>query len=322
MLTWPILIGVISVLAFRWRGGDRPITIALIGLTPFLALPLVGAVLGAWRSRSRLLRIATAAVTALFVVWMNPVSAVVGCRGDATESAITVYTANVLFDVGRAPDIASSILANEADIILLQEVRSNFLVELESDPRLDIYPHRVGGPAASGKVIWSRWPITESSVDPFVVSQLVRATIDSPQGSFEVTNVHTLAPIAPGNVPSWQAQFGQLAQVDTGTPRIMAGDFNATEDHRPMRELLGQGWTDVHEPKGCGFDATWPIGQTSRLPFPVYRLDHVLITDDFEVLDVRFGDPAGSDHIPVVAELQIGPGRLGSRAVEAPVAGE
>ena len=89
-----------------------------------------------------------------------------------------------------------------------------------------------------------------------------------------------------------------------------------------MRDLLGQGWTDVHEPKGCGLDATWPTGHTTRLPIPVYRLDHVLVTDDFEVLDVRFGDPAGSDHIPVVAELQVGSGRLGSRAVDAPVTGE
>ncbi|MEL6980940.1 MAG: endonuclease/exonuclease/phosphatase family protein [Actinomycetota bacterium] len=317
MLTWPVLIGVITILALRWRGGDRPITVALIGLTPLLILPLVGAAIGAWRSRSRLLRAVTAAITALFLVWMNPVSAVVGCRGDATASAITVYTANVLFDVGQPSDIASSILANDADIILLQEVRSGFVADLEADPRLDIYPHRVGGSNASGKVIWSRWPITDSTVDGFVVSQLLTATIDSPQGSIEVTNVHTLAPVSAGNVAPWQAQFGQLGQLDTSSAQILAGDFNATEDHRPFRDLLGQGWTDAHEPKGCGFDATWPTGNASPLPVPIYRLDHVLVTDHFEILDLRFADPAGSDHIPVVVELQLGHGRLESRAVEA-----
>lgn len=317
MLTWPVLLGAITVLALRWRGGDRSVSIALIGLTPALAIPLAFAVIGAWRSRSRLLRVVTAAVTALFLVWMNPVSAVVGCRGDAPRSAITVYTANVLFDTGRAPDIASSILANEADVILLQEVRRDFLDGLESDPRLDLYPNRAGGPEASGTVIWSRWPLQDVAVERFVVSQRLSATVVSPQGDFEISSIHTLAPSAPDNVGAWQAQFRQLEQLDTASPTVLAGDFNATEDHRPFRELLGRGWTDAHEPKGCGFDATWPTGSSWRLPIPIYRLDHVLVTDHFDVLDLRLADPGGSDHIPVVAELQLAQARLESRAVEA-----
>lgn len=317
MLTWPVLLGAITVLALRWRGGDRSVSIALIGLTPALAIPLAFAVIGAWRSRSRLLRVVTAAVTALFLVWMNPVSAVVGCRGDAPRSAITVYTANVLFDTGRAPDIASSILANEADVILLQEVRRGFLDGLESDPRLDLYPNRAGGPEASGTVIWSRWPLQDVAVERFVVSQRLSATVVSPQGDFEISSIHTLAPSAPDNVGAWQAQFRQLEQLDTASPTVLAGDFNATEDHRPFRDLLGRGWTDAHEPKGCGFDATWPTGSSWRLPIPIYRLDHVLVTDHFDVLDLRLADPGGSDHIPVVAELQLAQARLESRAVEA-----
>lgn len=316
MLTWPILLGAITVLALRWRGGDRSLSIALIGLTPALAIPLAFATIGAWRSRSRLLRVVTSAVVALFLVWMNPVSAVVGCRGDAPQSAITVYTANVLFDTGRAPDIASSILADEADVILLQEVRRGFLDGLEADPRLSIYPHRAGGPETSGTVIWSRWPLQDITVERFVVSQRLSATVESPQGNFEISTIHTLAPSAPDNVGAWQAQFRQLEQLDTSRPSVLAGDFNATEDHRPFRDLLGQGWTDAHEPKGCGFDATWPTGPNWRLPLPVYRLDHVLVTDDFEVLDLRLADPGGSDHIPVVAELRLGQARLGSRAVD------
>ncbi len=309
------------VLALRWRGGDRSISLAIIGLTPALAIPLAAAAIGAWRSRSRVLQVVTAAVTALFLVWMNPASAVVGCRGDAPTSAITVYTANVLFDTGRASDIAASIVANEADVVLLQEVRWGFFDEFMADPRLDGYPHRQGRPDTSGNVIVSRWPLRDVSLDRFVVSAMLSVTVESPQGDFRISNIHTQAPTETQDVWAWKEQFTQLGQLDTSAPAVLGGDFNATADHRPFREVLGQGWTDVHEPKGCGFDATWPTGSHSPLPFPVYRLDHVLVTEHFEVLEVRLADPGGSDHVPVVAELRLGDeARLSSRAVD-PTAG-
>ncbi len=317
LVAWPILAGVVFWLLQRRAGAERPLVIAVLGLTPLLAVPLVVAALGAWQSRSRVLQGATAAVAAGFLVTMNPVSAVVGCRGDAPADAITVYTANVLFDTGRPGDIAASIEANGADVILFQELTWDVLQALRAEPRLDVYAHRTegDGPSASGKTIWSRWPISEVVVEPFVASRIVSATVDSPQGPFRVTNVHTAAPSSRSTVWPWLRQFDQLAQLPSDEPALLAGDFNATGDHRPFRELLDRGWTDVHEPKGCGFDATWPADPPIRVPF--YRLDHVLVSDHFEVLEVRLADPAGSDHLPVVAELQLTEPRLRSQPVDA-----
>ena len=303
------------MLALRWRGGDRPAELAIIGLTPFLALPLVALVVGAWRSRSAGLRVATALVLASFLVAMNPVSAVVGCGGEAPEDAVTIYTANVLRGGGRPVDIAGAIVAEGADVVVLQELTWDVLQELRADPRLDAYPHRSDGGehAVSGKAIWSRWPLSDIEIEPFAVSRLVSATVESPDGPFRVANIHTAAPMAAANVGPWKAQFEQLRSLGLDQPRILAGDFNATGDHRPFRDLLDRGWTDVHEPKGCGYDATWPTGRLT--PVPVYRLDHVLVTDHFEVLDVRLADPAGSDHRPVVAELRLRQAQLQSRAL-------
>ncbi|MEM9563455.1 MAG: endonuclease/exonuclease/phosphatase family protein [Actinomycetota bacterium] len=317
VLTWPALVAVVGALLLRYQGADRPLTVALVGLTPTLVLPLTLAALGTWWSRSTATRAATAAVAAVFLVTMNPVSAVVGCRGHAPADAITVYSANVLFDTGRPADIAASAVASGADVIVLQEVTWNTLQELKAQPALDDYAYRSNagerGPV-SGKIIWSRWPLSDVTVEPFVASRSLSATVESPQGSFRLTNVHTAAPSSRTTVWPWQVQFEQLRQVPTTEPAVLAGDFNATGDHRPFRQLLDQGWTDVHEPKGCGFDATWPA--RGPIPTPFYRLDHVLVTDHFEVLDVRLGDPAGSDHIPVITELQLGEARLGSRAVD------
>lgn len=316
VLTWPILAGVVLGLLLRQRGTNRAELVALIGLAPALAAPLVVTALGAWRSRSTPLRVATALVTGSFLVAMNPVSAVAGCGGESASDSFTLYTANVLSGGGRPSEIADSILANGADVITLQEVDGGILQGLRDDPRLaEAYPYRSDDLAewATGRIIWSRWPLTDVTIDNFVVSHLVSATVESPYGPFRVTSVHTLSPTDNGKVGPWMAQFDQLSQVPTDTPRIMAGDYNATADHRPFRELLDSGWTDAHEPKGCGYDATWPVDP--RVPVPFYRLDHVLVTDDFEVLDVGLGDPAGSDHLPVVAEIRLAGPELRSRSL-------
>ena len=68
-----------------------------------------------------------------------------------------------------------------------------------------------------------------------------------------------------------------------------------------LLQEVGQGWTDVHDDKGCRADPTWP---TDGLPFPVMRLDHILVTDDFEVLSTEMGDPGGSDHYPVISRIR------------------
>lgn len=315
VLTWPILGAVAAVLWARHDGGDRAATVALVGFTPALAAPLAAAALGAWRSNSTTLRAATALIAGYFLVMMNPVSAVIGCGGQSTAGDITIYTANVLVGGGRPSEVADSILAESADVFLLQEVSDSFLQSLLADERMvRTYPYRSHPEdwGHAGRIIWSRWPLTDSTNESFVTSRLVSTTVQSPQGPFRLTNIHAQAPDNGPKIGPWKAQFAQLAEIDTLAPAVMAGDFNATGDHRPFRTLLDRGWTDVHEPKGCGFGATWPID--NRVPVPFYRLDHVLVTDHFEVRDLRFGRPGGSDHLPVITELQLSPDQLISRS--------
>ena len=222
----------------------------------------------------------------------------------------------MLVDGGRADEIAASIVDNGADIVLLQEARWELLEGLRDDPRMADLAHRSDGSngASSGTVIWSRWPLADVRKEPFVSSTRVTATVETPSGPIGVSSIHTTAPARPDHVWAWRSQFQQLAAIETGTPRILGGDFNATADHRPFRGLIDQGWTDAHDPKGCGIDATWPVGRLS--PIPLMRLDHILVTDDFEVLSTRLADPGGSDHLPVVTDLRLTGSRIDSPSVE------
>ena len=305
LVGWSLLILVVTVLRLRAGTPGHPLVIAVVGLTPFLAAPLVAAATSAWASGRRSLRAATALVTVAFFVSISPVDAVVGCGTESTADEITLYTANVLFFEGRPDDIAASIAIADPDIVVLQEMRGQFASELAADPRMAGYVHRStdtsGAPESTA--VWSRWPIARTEIERLGSVPVAHNLIESPHGSFEVTGIHLTAPAVPANVGPWLDELSAMATYETASPRILAGDFNATTDHRPFREVLDRGWTDVHEIKGCGFDATWPVGR--GLPFPVLRLDHVLVTGHFDVLSVDFGDPGGSDHRPVITTVRL-----------------
>lgn len=305
VITCLALASVVVALVLRWGSPSRPLLIAIAGLMPLFAVPLVIGVAGSLLSKSPTLRVVAAVITASFLYTTSPVDAVIGCRAESAADEITVYTANVLSGVGRQSDIAEAILRADPDVFVLQEVTWEFVEPLRDNPSLAQYQYRTDDTpsAGHGKLVWSRWPIADVTVDRIAESELINARIAGPTGEFTVTAVHTLAPVLPENVPIWQTQLAQLTTVDQEAPRLMAGDFNATTDHRPFRRLLDSGWTDVHDRKGCGFDTTWPID--GQLPFAVYRLDHVLVSDHFEVLGVRLGEPGGSDHLPVIASIRL-----------------
>lgn len=301
------------LLILRWRDVSHPLTIAIVGIMPLLAIgPLVVGVLGALWSRSVTLRVLAALTVLPFLYTTSPANAVIGCRADdaATsdaENVFTIYTANVWFESpGGLPDeIGAAIAAEDPDILFLQEVQWDFLTALHLDSRLNGYVYRTtdmqGLPIQD--MVWSRWPIQDASFSGLANARLVEATIQSPTGPIIVSPIHLQAPVTRNDADFWKAQHRLLSEIDRSSPRILAGDFNATRDHQPFRNLLNTGWTDVHEKKGCGFNATWPVG--GRIPAPLMRLDHVLVTEHFDVLDVRLGTPGGSDHLPVISTLRL-----------------
>lgn len=303
VIGWPLILAITVVLVLRWRDVDEVYLVAIVALTPFLLVPLVLADVAAWFSRSTALRIAAAAVTAACLFTVAPFDAVVGCRPSSADGAITILTANVLASGGRAGAIAANIAEADPDIVLLQEVNSSFLDELSDEQILEAWPHRSNEVSAiqSRALVWSKWPLSDLELDPQAADHFVQARVEAPQGPFTVAVLHIASPISGDDLQLWHEQFETLGRLSTAEPMVMGGDFNATEDHRPFRNLLDQGWTDVHDDKGCGPDLTWP---TRGLPFPVMRLDHILVTDHFEVLSTELGDPGGSDHHPVISRIR------------------
>ncbi len=81
--------------------------------------------------------------------------------------------------------------------------------------------------------------------------------------------VHTRPPL--GDAQDWAADLNAVrgAAVDEGGPLMIVGDFNATLDHLPMRDLKGRGFDDAAAEARSRWQPTWPsAGEVSVLGVP------------------------------------------------------
>jgi endonuclease/exonuclease/phosphatase (EEP) superfamily protein YafD len=83
-------------------------------------------------------------------------------------------------------------------------------------------------------------------------------------------------------------------------PLIVAGDFNAVEDHGPMQALHRLGLKSATDVAGAGWLPTYPANR--RIP-PLLPIDHVLINEDLTASSVTSFALAGSDHRGLLATL-------------------
>lgn len=300
---WVLVAAIVGGLYLRWTTPSSSLLIGLVGVAPLLVLPLLALGFTSWRAEAYSLRLAGLALAAAYLATFASFDSVVGCGPEASDDALVVYTHNVQRGRGDPAAVAASVAASGADVVVLQEVWSRFMDELGRRPELGPYRYRTSEPAddTTGLAVWSRHPITEATVDRLAGVPTLRTRIETPSGSLALDAVHTTAPISDRFVDMWEAQLAGLAAYDTSAPAVMAGDFNATMDHGQFRDLIAAGWTDAHEPKGCGFDATWPSGGRG---VPILRLDHVLVTDHFDVLGLELGTSDGSDHLSVTATIR------------------
>jgi endonuclease/exonuclease/phosphatase family metal-dependent hydrolase len=198
------------------------------------------------------------------------------------------------------------VTAHRVDVLAVQEVTPESQAALRAAGIGGVLPHwhliaaRAGSPPAAAGAVWSRLPIlARSAVAGEFEQPTVRLAV--PGGlDVEVTAVHATPPRTPRSVSRWTADLAALPAPEPGVLRVLAGDFNATLDHRALRRVLASGYRDAAWTDGAALRATWtPL----RLPHPRLTLDHVLVDPRIGVAAVAVARVAGSDHRAVVAEL-------------------
>lgn len=314
IFAWPSLFG-----AQQWPIVAHVVALRGLALTCAAALVIVLLLISLLSAAARGF---TAALALVLVLFIGLNGAVIASRGigpgtfeTKSPGDLTVLTWNTLGDSPSAEQVAQLILETDADIVALPETTRGHAAEIASI---------VG---RSGHPMWAhtyaRDEITKSRSTSLLTSAelgtytfrsdasptrqfpTLVARPDSGQGP-TIIAVHAVAPI-PRYLDSWRDDLRNLATLCTGNV-IMAGDFNATLDH--FAALTDTPGTDLGDCRsaasaaGSGSVGTWPTSIPGFLGAPI---DHVMATDGWRITGARVvesHDKSGSDHRPVVAQLQ------------------
>ncbi|MBT8107073.1 MAG: endonuclease/exonuclease/phosphatase family protein [Gammaproteobacteria bacterium] len=240
-----------------------------------------------------------AAVNASFVVpWYTDAPPEMGA------SELTLLNANVHARNGAHQKLLDLIAAEQPDLVVLQEVTPEWaksLQHLAAD-----YPHRLVEPrdGSFGIALLSRYPLSSSvSIDSGPGSPpILVATVNVDGVEIAVIGVHPVIPLPQRNFEARNAQLQRIGRLlqKSQNPRILIGDLNVTMWDLHYESLENRTWLR-NARRGFGVVPTWP----TFLPFAMIPIDHVLVSEDLGVVDVRTGPRIGSDHLPLIVTLTL-----------------
>ncbi|MCJ0979364.1 endonuclease/exonuclease/phosphatase family protein [Rhodococcus sp. ARC_M12] len=223
------------------------------------------------------------------------------------ESNLTVLHANIWLGQADLDALVALVEQHRPDVLTLVELTPE--AEARLRPRLsESLPHAYvsAAPGGEGAGIYSRFPLVDEQRHDGFVTELLSARVEMP-GRPLVFAVHPVPPW-PREPSEWVRELGLLRQllakipVDDG-PVVVAGDFNATQDHRRYRDLQDGRFVDAAVATGAGMLRTYPAH--TWYP-PVIAIDHVLVAG-LAVRSVEAVTIAGSDHRGILARLQLRP---------------
>ncbi|MFF3839497.1 endonuclease/exonuclease/phosphatase family protein [Streptomyces sp. NPDC001930] len=276
----------------------------LLAALPWLTVPAALALLLAAVARRRALTFVTVLVlgaTAWSTVPYMPQTVI---SYGLPLARVKVIAANVEFGEGTGSltevvrrERPQLVFVSECDRACRSALTGTFAAEL---------PHyaSVEGEGSVGSILLSSYPLRDWRMIP--------AAMGMPGATAEIAGVpvrlqlaHPLPPV-PGQVSLWKRELGRVedtvAAQRTG-PMLVAGDFNASQDHAAFRAILAAGGLqDAARRADRSRTPTWPV-EGPPLP-PFVQIDHVLVRD-FSVREVRFLDLPGSDHRAVLADLDL-----------------
>ncbi|RMG73154.1 MAG: hypothetical protein D6711_11395 [Chloroflexi bacterium] len=298
------LISMVSYLILRLIFTDTTWWLALLNafaiytFSPILVLLPIAFMLRLWQTAGRLSILAL-----LGVIWFGPFFQPPHTQLPSGGTVLTLVTFNAWGNNNTQPDQAVDwLMQQDADIILLQEYTPLI------GEKLDYPEHAMN----AGLHLFSRYPIVESSD----VNGHQRVVLDINEQQIAIYHVHLAYPL--DHPPRFELpllrtisrydeternqQIKALLQTlkDETLPFIVGGDFNMSQ-HSLIYSDLALLMGDSFRSTNTGLGATW----STQMPFPTLRLDYIWHQRTIHALKTNVGPNLGSDHLPLVAWLEL-----------------
>ncbi|MFG3418902.1 endonuclease/exonuclease/phosphatase family protein [Micromonospora sp. NPDC048063] len=308
-LCWAAVAPGVAWAALRLAGLDHGPLVQLLAFTPYVAagslLPLVLAL----ALRCRWPAVVAAVVTTALVAVVAPRALPAG-QPSAAGPTVRVLTANLLAGAADARALVDLVERHRVDVLTVQEFTPGAGAELDRLGLDRLLPHRHldPQPGTVGSGLYARFPVDEGGVrrnrGGWGFDQAYGTVTVPGAPPVRVESAHPAAPYAVDQVGHWRTDLAaQPPATPDGPLRILAGDFNATLDHAPLRALLATGYVDAADEVGAGLTGTW--GPYDGDPIPPVTIDHVLVDRRIAVRAVAVHRVPGSDHRAVLAELRL-----------------
>ncbi|GAA3041609.1 endonuclease/exonuclease/phosphatase family protein [Streptomyces glomeratus] len=301
-----LLAGVSVVVGCRAADTDAVTPVPqLLAFLPWLLAPAALALLLALLVRWRTGLVWGVAVLAALAWLTEPY----GGGGQPTGAALAgfrVLTSNVEFGRGTA-SLVPAIRREHPDVVFVEECeyRCSALLERAFGGTDGRYPYRraVDGAGSDGSVILSRFPLTVAPGVPGTMG-MPGAVADVHGHRVRLQLAHPMPPL-PGQLSVWRRELGELRAyaADGGdAPTILAGDFNASQDHAAFRRILATGLRDGARLADEARTPSWPA---RTAPLVGAQIDHVLLSRDFSARSAHFLALADTDHRALVLDVTL-----------------
>lgn len=226
---------------------------------------------------------------------------------EAAASSVRVMSFNLLSDNESYSDVIDYIEAVSPDIILLHEASRPWEVAMESaDLDYEIIRPR-SEQIIFGTLVLVHGEGVEAVSYGFEAGSPRAVEVSfTPEGwsqPLSVLGTHPLAPTDEERAALRDAQLGFAGQwaADRTGAYLIAGDFNSTPWSWPFRRLLDLGELRNSQ-VGFGLQPSFSSQSNLLLRVPI---DHLVHSLDLEVTDRQLGPPLGSDHFPLLVDLQL-----------------
>ena len=215
---------------------------------------------------------------------------------------IKILSINLLSSNNNSDEVLDFIINEDPDLIVLQEVNQKwetYLSSLESMFQFNLTEIREDN---FGLVVLSKVEL----IDP---EKIILSNSGVPSFYFKINKngkethliaTHPLPPIGIDYFDYRNEQFtnlNKMVQILNGR-KVLIGDLNTTSFSPNFNRII-EGTSLRDSRLGFGLQNTW----NAKMDFISIAIDHVLVSEEINVIDRRTGLDIGSDHLPVIITI-------------------
>ncbi len=266
-----------------------------------LALLCFGTALVVSRRRAPLavVSVVLAGLLVLHLSWLAPLF--VPDDRPATSRSFTIFSLNLYQGLADPQQLTQE--AARADVVILVEVTPGARQALDALDWIDRFPYSVGAvDQVSDTAIYSRFPLSNAAPLAQTSFQQYVATVSVPDlGNVRIISAHPCNPYCGhGRWAIEHAVLRTAVQENINEPLVVAGDFNAVDDHGPIRALVHDGLTSATDIVGAGWMPTYPA---NRAVPPLLPIDHVMVNDQLTATSISTVEISRTDHLGLIATI-------------------